>query len=175
MSLANLSQAPRALKFLVLATVATFIIMFTLNVTLSTAQAPQGMVSFQLAANADQSMAILHSWGQEGLVWAMTSLWLDFPFAILYTVTLLLLTSYLLVDRPGVRERKTGNWVRALFVMAGLSDMGENVLLLNNLTDPTDGVSQAAAILAMVKFTGLFMGSAGLVLIRAARRYPISP
>ena len=46
-------------------------------------------------------------------------------------------------------------------------------LLLNNFNPPTDLVSLAATVCALIKFTGLTLGLAGLVVIRAARRHPL--
>ncbi len=39
---------------------------------------------------------------------------------------------------------------------------------------PTDMVSLSATLCALVKFTGLMLGCAGLVIIRAARRHPLA-
>jgi len=64
--------------------------------------------------------------------------------------------------------------VRALFVIAGISDVAENIVLLNNFNPPSDSLSLTATILALVKFTGLILGMAGLVVIRASRRRPLT-
>ena len=108
------------------------------------------------------------------MVWAQVSLWLDFLLVPAYVFTLLMLTNQLTQDRPGVRERNVARWVRALFVSAGISDVAENILLLNNLNPPTDSLSLSATLCALVKFTGLLLGIAGLVIIRAARRHPLA-
>jgi len=89
-------------------------------------------------------------------------------------MTLLLLTRHLSRDRPGVRERMVSRWVRSLFIAAGASDLAENVLLLNNLDSPNNSMSLAATLFALAKFTGLILGLAGLVILRAARRNPLS-
>ena len=65
-------------------------------------------------------------------------------------------------------------WVRALFVTAGLSDVAENILLLNNFSPPTDAMSLSATLCALVKFTALTLGMAGLVILRASRRRPLA-
>lgn len=169
-----LTLFPKRLNLSLLATIALLVILVLVNQPLRTGSAPQGIVSFQMAATADQSMAIIRSWQPEGLVWANASLWLDFLFVPAYLVTLILLTNHLTRDRPGVRERNVARWVRALFVTAGVGDLAENVLLLNNMDPPTDMVSLSATICALVKFTGLMLGAAGLVVIRAARRHPLA-
>lgn len=169
----TLPPLPKALKWGLIAIPALFLLLIGLNQPLQTGSAPQGIVSFQLAATADQSLAILRSWRPVGTGWAVASLWVDFLFIAVYVVTLLLLTNHLMQDRPGVRERKVARWVRALFLAAGLSDVAENILLLNNLQTPTDMVSLSATLCALVKFTALMVSAAGLVIIRAARRHPL--
>ncbi|OZC35876.1 hypothetical protein B9Q17_12410 [Marinobacter vinifirmus] len=154
--------------------VGLFLVIAVLNQSLKTEAAPQGIFSFQLAATAEQSSAILQSWGQENLAFAKLSLWLGLLFTVAWLASLLQLTRHFTRDRPGIRERKVARWVRVLFVIAGLCDVAENSVLLNNLATPTDAMSSSAAILALVKITGVMLGIAGLVVIRAARRHPLS-
>ena len=162
------------MKVSIVVAVALFLVLMAINQPLKTGSAPQGIVSFQLAGTADQAYAIIRSWRANGLIWAKTSLWVDFLFIVAYLAALLQLTRHFTRDRPGIRERKVARWVRALFVTAGLSDVAENIVLLNNLSPPTDSMSMTATILALIKFTGLLLGVAGLVIIRAARRHPLS-
>lgn len=173
MSPTDRPMGPGRLKGLILATIALFVVLLLVNEPLKTTAAPQGMVNFQMAATLEQSLAIITSWRQDGQRWAVMSLAIDFLFILVYLVTLLRLTGYYLSDRPGVREQQIGRWVRALFVAAGISDVGENVLLLSNLSAPSDTLSLAATGCALMKFTGLLLGAAGLVIIRAGRRNPI--
>jgi hypothetical protein len=92
---------------------------------------------------------------------------------VLYSTLLILFTNYLLIDRPGIRERKTGRWVRGLFVTAGLAHIAEYALMLMNLDNPGDRLSLSATLLALINYTALLLGIAGLVMIRAARRHPL--
>ncbi|MCM0614313.1 hypothetical protein KFJ24_17625 [Marinobacter sediminum] len=173
MDTANGSAAlPKSLKASLLLAAVLLIALLLVNQPLQTGSAPQGIVSFQMAGTADQSHAILRSWRADGVVWAKVSLWLDFLFIPVYVLALLHLTRHLMRDRPGIRERVVARWIRAMFLAAGLSDGAENILLLNNFNPPTDMVSLSATICALVKFTGLTLGGAGLVIIRAARRHP---
>ncbi|MDY6814536.1 MAG: hypothetical protein SV598_01440 [Pseudomonadota bacterium] len=165
---------PKPLKTSLITTVILLGGLILANQPLQTGSAPQGIVSFQFAATADQAHAILRSWRSEGLLWARASLWLDFFFIAAYLLALLHLTRHLMRDRPGVRERVVGRWVRTLFVAAGTADVAENILLLNNFNPPTDVVSLSATLCALIKFTGLTLGVAGLVIIRAARRHPLA-
>ncbi len=162
---------PPAIRWLGGATAAVVLIQLGLNQPLQTDVAPQGMVSFQLATTGEKATAISASWGQS--LWPHASLWTGFVFAALYTTLLLLLTNYLLTDRPGIREQEAGRWVRRLFVLAGLAHVVEYAVLLANLDTPEDGLTLTATLLALANYTALLMGLSGLVVIRAARRRPL--
>lgn len=171
----TLKAPPRWLLLAAMFTVALLALLMFLNSLIVSHAAPQGMVSLQLAATAEHTINIMRSWGDEGLYWASVWLWLEFLFVPAYLVTLLGLTSYLLSDRPGVREQKTGRWVKVLFVGMATADAAENVVLLSNLSAPSDNMSVAATLLALAKFTCLVIGITGLIMIRAARRRPLHP
>ncbi len=147
--------------------------LFSINQLLHTAQAPQGIVNLQLAGTAENTRDIVQSWSAQQLRWAKISLLLDFLQVAVYSITLVALTRHCLLDRPGVRERNAGRFVIALFILAASADALENLLLLANLSEPADLSSMTATLAALVKFTGLILGSAGLVIIRAARRHPL--
>ncbi|SHK03004.1 hypothetical protein SAMN05216369_0080 [Marinobacter antarcticus] len=171
----RLPALPKSLKACLTATLVLLAALVMINQPLKTGSAHQGIVSYQLAGSAEQALAIVQSWGNEGLQWAKISLWVDFLFIPLYCLTLILLTRQCTLDRPGVRERTTARWIRTMFIAAGVADVTENMLLLNNLEAPTDAISIAATISALAKFTALTLGIAGLVIIRAARRHPLAP
>jgi hypothetical protein len=162
------------MKISMVLAIALLITMTVVNQPLQTAAAPQGLISFQLAGSAEQTHAILLSWPRDTLTLAKLALWLDFLFVVTYLAALLQLTRHFTRDRPGIRERMIARGVRTLFVVAGLSDVIENIVLLNNFNPPSDGLSLTAAILALLKYTGFVLGAAGLVVIRAARRHPLS-
>ncbi|WP_166269695.1 hypothetical protein [Marinobacter caseinilyticus] len=172
MSHPKLPTVSHPLKWSLLLSLALLLMLTAINQLLITLHAPQGIISFQLAASVKQSLLILDSWGDTGIRWAMIALWLDFVFIAVYLAALLLLTDHLLSNRRGVREQKVGRAVKALFLAAGVSDAGENILLLSNLSAPTEGVSIAATTCAMLKFTGLIIGTAGLIVIHSTRRRP---
>ena len=64
--------------------------------------------------------------------------------------------------------------MRALFGPAVAGELTSKILLLNNMDQPSDRVSLSATLCALVKFTGLMLGCAGLVISRAARRHPLA-
>lgn len=168
------SDIPKALILSLLTTLALFIALLLINEPLQTHAAPKGIVSLEMAGTLDRANEILGSWNDSAVSWAKTSLWLDFVFAPAYVLTLLLLTRHLSRDRPGVRERTVSRWVRGLFIGAGTCDVAENIILLNNIESPGESMSLAATLFALAKFTGLLLGLAGLVILRAARRHPLS-
>lgn len=170
----GLRALPGSLKASLSVSGVLLVALLLVNQPLQTDMAPQGIVSFQLAGSADQAYQILASWQPAGIGWAKVSLWVDFLFIPAYVLALIQLTRHFTRDRPGVRERVGARWVRALFATAGLSDVTENVLLLNNLNPPTDAVTLSATLCALVKFTAITLGIAGLVIIRASRRHPLA-
>jgi len=168
----GMAALPRNLITMLVTVAVLLVVLTVINQPLQNTSAPQGIVSFQLAGTADHARNILLSWGEEGLVWAKASLWLDFLFIPAYLLALLHLTRHFMKDRPGVRERTIARWVQALFLTAGVSDTAQNILLLNNFHPPGDTLTLYATICALVRYTGLALGIAGLVIIRASRRHP---
>lgn len=169
----SMRRLPAALKAGLGITLALAITLFFINQLLHTALAPQGIVSLQLAGTAEHTHNIVQSWSAQQLRWARVSLLLDFLQVAVYSITLVALTRHFLSDRPGVRERNAGRYVIALFILAASADFLENLLLLGNLSEPAELSSMVATLAALVKFTGLILGTAGLVIIRAARRHPL--
>jgi hypothetical protein len=167
------TPVPARIRWLGGITAVVLLLQLGLNQPLKTAVSPQGMLSFQLATTGENASAIARSWASVGMGWAQASLWSGFLFAVLYSTLLILFTNYLLIDRPGIRERKTGRWVRGLFVTAGLAHIAEYALMLMNLDNPGDRLSLSATLLALINYTALLLGIAGLVMIRAARRHPL--
>lgn len=169
-----LSELPTRLRWGLFGSAGMLAFMLFINQPLLTDPAPQGIVSLQFAGTADQTSAIVRSWGSSGIPWATTVLVLDYLFTALYLATLLMLTNHLTRDRPGIRERTIARWVKTLFLAAALADVVENTLLLNNLQEPTDSLSLSATLCALTKLTGLLTGAAGLVVVRASRRHPLT-
>jgi len=168
----GMAALPRNLITMLVTTAVLLVVLLLINQPLQNTSAPQGIVSFQLAGTADHALAIIRSWGAEDLIWAKASLWLDFLFIPAYLLALMHLTNHFMKDRPGVRERTIARWVRALFLTAGVSDTTQNILLLNNFHPPDDTFTLYATVCALVRYTGLALGIAGLVIIRASRRHP---
>lgn len=156
------------------ATAVLLALLVIINQALDDKVAPRGIVSFQLAATAEQAGAIIRNWQAAGVFWAQVSLYLDFVFTGAYLLFLLQLTRHWLIDRPGVREQQIGRWARNLFVTAAVADVGENISLLVTLEQfRSEFWPLSAALLALVKFSSLLSGAGALLVVRAARGQPL--
>lgn len=175
MSLFILSQRqwPAPLRLSGATALLLLIALTAINLPLINAAAPRGIVSFELAATSEQALAIAQSWAGVRH-WATLSLYLDFVFIGAYLLFLLKLTRHWLIDRPGVREKQVGRWARNLFVVAAITDVGENISLLVTLEQPRSDIwPLVAALLALTKFSGLLAGAGALLVVRAARGQPL--
>ncbi|MFE8071285.1 hypothetical protein QQM79_09505 [Marinobacteraceae bacterium S3BR75-40.1] len=170
-----LSQLPwsGSLKVRGLVTIALLIALILINQPLVTPAAPQGMISLQMAETLARSQPILSEWqGQE--LWAQGLLAFEFVFILSYLSFLLGLDRHLLSERPGVREQKTGKVARRLFIVGAGADALENIGLLWMLSDPLAALPLTITLLALIKFSALALGLAGLVVLRFARGHPLN-
>ncbi len=167
---------PVRLRWLALIIGAWLLALMMINQYLAPAEAPQGAVSYHLAGDPQLTAEIREEWKAEGFAWGYITLYLEFIFIGLYLTFLLALTNHFLIDRPGIRERKAGRLAKLLFTAGALSDMAENALLLIALANPDSPQwPLAAAMATLMKFTGLLLGAAALLIVRAARRHPVTP
>lgn len=168
---------PVNLKWLALASGAGMVILMIINQYLITPGAPQGMISYQLAGDTESARQIRRAWGSSGQFWAHLSLYLDFLFVAIYLTFVLKLSNHLMLDRPGVREQQLGKLSKWMFIIGGSGDVAENVFLLIAITRPEaeDHWAIAAVVASLLKLTGLLIGAAALLIVRAARRHPLTP
>lgn len=167
---------PPRLRWLALLIGAWLLALAMINQYIVPVEAPQSAVSYQLAGDPALAKEIREQWKAEGFTWGYIALYLDFIFIGLYLAFLLGLTNHFLIDRPGIREQKAGRLAKLLFTAGALSDMAENALLLMALARPESSHwPLAAAMTTLMKFTGLLLGAAGLLIVRAARRHPVQP
>lgn len=166
---------PTQLKWLALASGAWMVVLMLINQYLITPDAPQGMISYHLAGKADSAEHIRRNWGEEGQFWAHLSLYLDLFFIGVYLTFLIKFSNHLLQDRPGVREQQLGRLAKGLFVLGAAGDMGENLFLLAAIARPEEDTWTLAAVAAtLLKLTGLLIGAAALLVVRASRRHPLT-
>lgn len=121
------------------------------NAPLVTAEAPLGIISFELAGSLEASDRILHSWNDNAKLHAAISLGFDFLFIPVY-VTLLLVSISLTTGKPteSVPIIRNVAWgIESSVVIAGLLDVVENIsliaILLGNRYFPLPEIAEIAA------------------------------
>lgn len=117
------------------ATIILLVLLSILDQPLKTDQAPNGIISFEIAKDFLRSQSILSSWDQHSRLFAALSLGLDFLFLLVYSLFLSLLCFK-------TAERFTGknNWFRSIGIiiawlqfLAALFDAVENYALIQLL------------------------------------------
>ena len=162
------------LRVLALMTGAALVVVMMVNEYLATPDAVQIVTSYEIAENPEKAERLHRQWERESSLWPRLSLWIDFVFIGLYAVFLVKLANHFLYDRPGIRERKAGRLAKLLLLAGALGDAAENGFLIMAIHQPESHLwPPLAAVATMVKFTGLLVGGAGLLVVRAARRHPM--
>jgi hypothetical protein len=142
----------------------TIIFLFVMNMVsepLVTSQAPQGIISFELAKTSERSTAILNSWDSTQKLIAAFSLGLDYVFILIYSITLSLgcvwTSSILSAKRPALAM--LGIFIAWLQWVAAILDGIENVVLFRLLLDDISSpYPQLAFWCAILKFGIIFAG-----------------
>jgi pimeloyl-ACP methyl ester carboxylesterase len=116
-----------------------------------------GIVGFELAGSEDSAREILAEWGEEGRDAARLSLWLDFPYLVVYGAFWALAAAAirdLARRRDWSRYAAAGSVAIVLAVVAALFDAVENVGLLLTVDEQGGALSPR---LAMVAASGKFV------------------
>src|SRR5215211_9058582 len=111
---------------------ALFIVLGIIDRTMSDTAGP-GIVGFELAGSEDRAHEILADWGSDGHDAALASLWIDFPYLLLYGAFYALAVAALrdsAVRRGWTRLASIGSTVIAFPIAAAIADALENVGLL---------------------------------------------
>jgi len=154
----SLSCTSQVVAF-VLSTAAAIVLMLwvsRLGENLKTDEAPQGIVSLELAWSAARVDAILGSWDESKRAIAVRQTLWDYLFLVAYPIAFSL--SCVLISRCAFSSLKEFGIVLAWTVLfAGVLDAIENVCLLAMLHGGArSGLSQVATICASFKFALLF-------------------
>jgi hypothetical protein len=134
---------------------------------LKTADAPNGIVSFELAGDVPTAQAILNAWDPLARTHAGFSLGFDFVFLVLYSTTIALACAWL---AQALRERwrplaSAGLLLAWAQWLAALLDVVENAALLVVLLEaPRAPWPQIARWCALPKFALVFLGLTYVVL-----------
>jgi hypothetical protein len=142
---------------------ALMVVFGVVGAPLTTAAAPQGIVSYELAGTVGQAQAILDSWDGHARLVAAFTLGLDYLFMPVYSTAIGLACAWSAArqTRRGRRLAALGAWVVAAQWAAALFDAAENigltVMLLHGVAAPWPAVS---AVCATIKFALIAAGLA---------------
>lgn len=114
-----------------------------------------GIIGFELAGNEERAAEIKADWGESGRDDARLSLWLDFPFLILYGAfyaLAVLATGDMFARRGRPRWARPAPLLAFAGAAAAVCDAIENVNLLVVLGGGGDAPALLAALFASLKF-----------------------
>jgi hypothetical protein len=138
-----------------------------------------GIVPFEVAGSSDRAEEILAEWGEEGQDSARTSLIVDYPYLVAYSIFLAVactVGSERLARRGMNRLARAGPAIGWGAVVAGALDAIENAALLRVVDGHTEVFPAIALIAAIGKFAlaalAVVYAIAGLVLGRGAGSVP---
>lgn len=156
-------------KILIFSAILTLILLFSLRIfdsPLHTIQAPNGIVSFELAKNIDTTKSILTSWDSVAKINAGLSLGLDFLF--LFSYSIFFATACLMITENFNKNHlkyKIGILFVYFLLIAGACDAIENIALIKLLLGSNNGIySSIAYYFASVKFAIIAIGIIYIIL-----------
>jgi len=142
----------------------TIIIFFLLRYfgnPLITNHAPSGIISFELAKDNDQSIAIISSWDLNAKVNAGLILGIDFLFLVVYSIffsTACYLVAQKYINKINLLYR-TGLLIAKLQFVAALFDTIENIALIKLLLGSNNSIFPTIAYyFASIKFVIIAIG-----------------
>ncbi len=155
------TKVKRSLFLFILASLA----ILPTQIILTDAFTPGGIADLELAGSLSSAREILTHWGADNRRVVIASLVLDFPFLIAYTLLFFYLTR-LVTEKVNVSSkllRRTGRAIGAGFILAGLSDILENMALFAVVFHTEDNAwAVLAYYCAAIKF--LMLGLGGIYL-----------
>jgi len=148
--------------FLLILTILIMLIMNMVGMTLYTAEAPSGIISFELAYSPGRTQEIINSWSSAAQLRAAFIQGLDFLFPLVYSVmfglgSIMAAGVFRIRGNPFARWGVTLAWGLGL---AALCDYIENIalitLLFGRVVPP---YPEIAGVCAVIKFTVILIGS----------------
>jgi len=164
----SISARKRALVCFLILAIVLMTAMHRLDANLKTAEAPAGIVSFELAGNLESIQQIISSWGLDGQVRAALSLGLDYFFLVVYALFIALACAQIAKALGGnLRVLAAAGFLLAwMQFLAAVLDAVENAALIQLLLGSSrPALPLVARWCAVIKFT--FVG-AGLIYIIGA-------
>ena len=144
-----------------LLTVILFLALGYFDKPLITENAPDGIISFELAKEIDNSIAIISSWDVNAKINAGLSLGIDFLFLAVYAI--FFATACYLIAQKYLNKNnwfyKTGLFLAKLQFVAALFDAIENIALIKLLLGSNNEIySSIAFYFASIKFVIIAIG-----------------
>ena len=142
----------------------TFLLLLSLNMidsSLKTAEAPNGIVSFELAMDFSSSQKMISSWNSEARLYAALSLGIDYLFLFAYSLFMAMLTLRAadFFESRNNLLKKAGYILAPALLFAGLFDAIENYALIRILFGQGNEIySLTAFCFAAVKFLIIIFG-----------------
>jgi hypothetical protein len=126
------STQKRVLIMLVVLSLLLTAIFIRLDVPLKTAEAPMGIVSFELAMDFSKAQAIMNSWDSNARSYALFGLGLDYlyMFAYSFAIGLTCIRIASLLSRRLSTISTAGIWIAWTLWLAALLDATENYALM---------------------------------------------
>jgi hypothetical protein len=121
--------------------------------TLVNGEAPYGIVSLELAGDAEKASAIAAAWEAEGkTAVAIRNIRLDFLLIPFYSILLYMACGSLATYKPS-RHGRIGAWIAFACLLAGIFDVFENLAMMAALRGRVGATGAAATtLLASAKF-----------------------
>ncbi len=163
------SAQPRLLAALSLLLIVLSIWLTDLGRALINAEAPSGIVSYELAGHVDRSAAMIRSWSADARANAMLIQGIDSLYLLVYPAWFSL-AACRLVARMGARWRRSGLLVAWAVLLAAPLDVLENHALTEQLMHgPSQFYAQLSWWCAVPKFALVGIASAFVLLASGAR------
>ncbi len=157
--LAHLTAAQRKKYFwsFLALTLALTLVMQRLDGALKTPASPGGIVSFELAGNAQTADDILTHWDADARLHAAFGLGFDYLYMLAYAVTLALAALWARARASGIM-RRAGEALAWSMGLAALADATENYFLWQMLIHGANNTAASTArAAALLKFTLLIL------------------
>jgi hypothetical protein len=133
---------------------------------------PYGIFNLEFAWNRYDVIGIKKLWDNEGLAIAITNIYIDFIFLLVYSTSLyfgLKLASERVYHKQFFN--KLIGFLLSIWFMPGLLDACENVLMLQNIWyNPTHIVAYTTTTFAGLKFLLIFIFIASFVVLKFAKQ-----
>jgi len=149
----------KKILILLVLTLISLIVMRILDAPLKNEIAPNGIVSFELAKNLNNSIDIINSWDYKSKLYAGLSLGFDYLFMLLYSFLFYILIKNISEKLTNIIFAKIGLFIAYSMIFAGIFDAIENYSLIRLYLGNLDQIYASLAFyFASLKFALLLIG-----------------